>query len=63
MQHVTIQPREKQKMGHTSLKVSEQRTLNNLFTRTYMEEQLMVALAGRAAEELVSVQETLNPRP
>lgn len=52
---MTIQPREKQKVGHTSLKVSEERTLNNLFTRTYLEEQLQVALAGMAAEELVGV--------
>ncbi|KAK9816556.1 hypothetical protein WJX72_001883 [[Myrmecia] bisecta] len=51
--HVTIVPREKFPLGQTVLKVNEARQQTHLFTRRYLEEQLLTVLAGRAAEELV----------
>ncbi len=50
---VTIIPREKYPLGHTVVDINEGRELNKLFTRTYLEQQLLTTLAGRAAEELV----------
>ena len=44
--NVSILPREKYPMGQTVLKVDEQRELNRQFTRRYLEEQLLVVLAG-----------------
>jgi hypothetical protein len=46
LSQVTIVPREKYPMGHTVLKVNEQRELTNMFTRRYLEEQLLMVLAG-----------------
>ena len=43
---VTIVPREKYPLGQTVLKANEQRELTQLFTRRYLEEQLLTALAG-----------------
>ena len=43
---VTIMPREKYPLGQTVLKVNEQRELTHLFTRRYLEEQLLMVLAG-----------------
>ncbi|DBA94610.1 hypothetical protein WJX77_012597 [Trebouxia sp. C0004] len=62
---VTIKPREKYPLGQTVLRVNEQRELTKQFTRQYLEEQLLTALAGRAAEELVYGQDemsTINQR-
>ncbi|KAK9823015.1 hypothetical protein WJX81_007049 [Elliptochloris bilobata] len=50
---VTIVPREKYPLGQTVCKVNEQRERTRMFTRRYLEEQLLTVLAGRAAEELV----------
>lgn len=44
--HVTIKPREKYPLGQTVLRVNEQRELTKQFTRQYLEEQLLTALAG-----------------
>ena len=44
--HVTIVPREKFPLGHTVLKVNEQRELTYQFTRRYLQEQLLMVLAG-----------------
>ncbi|GAB4816210.1 hypothetical protein N2152v2_003256 [Parachlorella kessleri] len=49
---VTIVPREKYPLGQTVVKANEQRELTQLFTRRYLEEQLLTTLADRAAEEL-----------
>ncbi|CAG9461273.1 unnamed protein product [Pedinophyceae sp. YPF-701] len=49
----TIVPREKHPLGHTVLKICEQREATKLFTRRYLEEQLRMELAGRAAEEVL----------
>lgn len=45
---VTIVPREKFPLGQTVVKVNEQRERTNLFTRRYLEEQLLTVLAGTA---------------
>lgn len=50
---VTIAPREKFPLGQTVVKANEGRELTQVFTRRYLEEQLLTVLAGRAAEELV----------
>lgn len=50
---VTIQPREKFPLGQTVVKANEGRELTQVFTRRYLEEQLLTVLAGRAAEEVV----------
>ena len=56
--HVTIKPREKYPLGQTVLRVNEQRELTKQFTRQYLEEQLLTALAGmRTALQLYT------PRP
>jgi hypothetical protein len=47
--HVTIVPREKFPLGHTVLKVNEQRELTYQFTRRYLQEQLLMVLAGAFA--------------
>jgi len=41
-------PREKYPLGQTVLKVNEQRERTRLFTRRYLEEQLLTVLAGTA---------------
>jgi hypothetical protein len=52
--HVTIKPREKYPLGQTVLRVNEQRELTKQFTRQYLEEQLLTALAGmRTALQLL----------
>ncbi len=43
---VTIVPREKYPLGQTVLKVNEQRERTDMFSRRYLEEQLMTTLAG-----------------
>ncbi len=43
---VTIVPREKYPLGQTVLKVNEQRERTHMFSRRYLEEQLMTTLAG-----------------
>ncbi len=43
---VTIVPREKYPLGQTVLKVNEQRERTHMFSRRYLEEQLMTVLAG-----------------
>ncbi|CAL8467515.1 g7053 [Coccomyxa elongata] len=50
---VTIVPREKYPLGQTVLKVNEQRERTHMFSRRYLEEQLMTTLAGRAGEEIM----------
>lgn len=50
---VSIQPREKWPLGQTELKINEDRERTKQFTRRYLEEQLLVVLAGRAGEELL----------
>lgn len=45
---VTIIPREKWPLGQTVVKVNEQRERTNLFTREYLEQQLLTVLAGRS---------------
>lgn len=49
----TIVPREKHPLGQTVVKANEDRELTGLFTKRYLEQQLLTVLAGRAAEELV----------
>ncbi|KAL4447504.1 hypothetical protein ABPG75_004723 [Micractinium tetrahymenae] len=49
----TIVPREKHPLGQTVVKANEDRELTGLFTKRYLEEQLLTVLAGRAAEELI----------
>lgn len=44
---VTIVPREKYPLGQTVVKANEQRELTQLFTRRYLEEQLLTVLAGK----------------
>lgn len=46
---MTTVPREKYPLGQTVLKVNEQRERTRLFTRRYLEEQLLTVLAGAAA--------------
>ena len=53
--HVTIVPREKFPLGHTVLKVNEQRELTYQFTRRYLQEQLLMVLSGAS--------HTLDPNP
>ena len=43
-------PRDKFPLGQTVVKVNEQRELTNLFTRRYLEEQLLTVLAGDASD-------------
>lgn len=50
---VSIQPREKWPLGQTELKINEDREKTKQFTRRYLEEQLLVVLAGRAGEEML----------
>ena len=50
--HVTIVPREKFPLGQTVLKVNEERELTHLFTRRYLEEQLLMVLAGTCRQAL-----------
>ncbi|PRW60287.1 cell division isoform A [Chlorella sorokiniana] len=50
---VTIVPREKHPLGQTVVKANEARELTGLWTRRYLEQQLLTTLAGRAAEELI----------
>ncbi len=51
---MTIKPREKYPLGQTVLRVNEQRELTKQFTRQYLEEQLLTALAGmRTALQLL----------
>eukprot|EP01025_Chloroclados_australasicus_P056094 TRINITY_DN6893_c2_g1_i1.p2 TRINITY_DN6893_c2_g1~~TRINITY_DN6893_c2_g1_i1.p2 ORF type:complete len:362 (-),score=92.60 TRINITY_DN6893_c2_g1_i1:193-1194(-) len=50
---VSIVAREKNPMGMTVVKFNESRELTKLFTRTYLEQQLLVVLAGRAGEEII----------
>jgi hypothetical protein len=45
---VTIVPREKYPLGQTVLLVNEQRERTQLFSRRYLEEQLLTVLAGAA---------------
>lgn len=47
---VTIVPREKHPLGQTVVKANEDRELTGLFTRGYLEEQLLTVLAGRAGK-------------
>ncbi len=53
VQRVTVEPREKFPLGQTVVAAAEGRELTQLFTRRYLEEQLLTVLAGRAAEELI----------
>lgn len=41
-------PREKHPLGQTVVKANEHRELTGLFTRRYLEQQLLTLLAGRA---------------
>lgn len=60
---VTARPSEKAPLGQTVLKVNENRELAKLFTKRYLREQLLMVLAGRAAEDLLlGEQSTLNAR-
>ena len=43
-------PREKNPLGQTVLKANEDRELTGLYTRRYLEQQLLTVLAGRAGE-------------
>ncbi|KAL6769839.1 FTSHI2 [Auxenochlorella protothecoides x Auxenochlorella symbiontica] len=47
----TIVVRETYPLGHTVVENSEQRELTHVYTRRYLEEQMLLVLAGRAAEE------------
>jgi cell division protease FtsH len=53
VQYVTIVPREKHPMGHTVVLANEPRELTQVFTRRYLEEQMLTLLAPRAAEQAV----------
>lgn len=46
---MTTVPREKYPLGQTVTKVNEQRERTRLFTRRYLEEQLLTVLAGARA--------------
>ena len=48
---VTVVPREKYPLGHTTLAVNEPRALTRMWTRRYLREQLLVELAGEEEEE------------
>eukprot|EP00887_Chlorella_sp_A99_P003039 scaffold9.g3039.t1 len=48
---VTIVPREKYPLGQTVLRANEDREITGLYTRRYLQEQLLTVLAGRAAGE------------
>ena len=50
---MTIVPRDKFPLGQTVVKVNEQRELTNLFTRRYLEEQLLTVLAGDTPDALL----------
>ncbi|KAI3429278.1 hypothetical protein D9Q98_005374 [Chlorella vulgaris] len=50
---VTIVPREKNPLGQTVVKPDEGREMTGLWTRRYLEQQLLTVLSGRAAEELI----------
>ena len=58
--HVTIVPREKFPLGHTVLKVNEQRELTYQFTRRYLQEQLLMVLAGASQPLTVDVRLNLT---
>lgn len=47
---VTIVPREKHPLGQTVVKANEDRELTGLYTKRYLEEQLLTLLAGRAGQ-------------
>ncbi|EFN59574.1 hypothetical protein CHLNCDRAFT_132927 [Chlorella variabilis] len=49
----TIVPREKNPLGQTVVKANEGREMTGLWTRRYLEQQLLTVLSGRAAEELL----------
>ena len=49
---VTVVPREKYPLGQTVCKVNEQRERTRLFTRRYLEEQLLTVLAGARPAQL-----------
>jgi len=51
--YVTISPSNKSPIGRTVLKPNVARYTTGMWTKRYLEEQLLVALAGRAAEEVV----------
>ena len=48
-------PREKYPLGQTVCKVNEQRERTRLFTRRYLEEQLLTVLAGARPAQAVRV--------
>ena len=45
-QQVTTVPRERNPLGQTVVKIDEDRERNNLYSRQYLEQQLMTVLAG-----------------
>jgi cell division protease FtsH len=57
---VTIVPRSSGAGGFTSFIPNESRNVNGLYTRDYLEAQLAVLLAGRAAEALVLGEDTIS---
>ncbi len=44
----TIVPREKNPLGQTVVKANEGREMTGLWTRRYLEQQLLTVLSGRA---------------
>jgi len=46
--YCSIEPREKNPLGQTVCKPDEGRQLTGLFTRRYLEQQMLTVLAGRA---------------
>ena len=57
---VTVLPRERSPLGHTVLRLNEEREDSKLFTRRYLEAQVKMELAGRAAEEILLGVEELS---
>ncbi|GLI63674.1 hypothetical protein VaNZ11_006712 [Volvox africanus] len=58
--YITIQPSLRSPLGRTVLKPHVGRYTTGVWTYRYLREQLLVALAGRAAEELVMGREELS---
>ncbi|KAF5833193.1 hypothetical protein DUNSADRAFT_10543 [Dunaliella salina] len=60
--YVTVTPSAKSPIGRTVLKPNIGRYTTGMWTKRYLREQLLMALAGRAGEELVFGSEELPSR-
>ena len=55
---VTVVPRERWPLGQTVVRSNEARVLSNLYTRRYLEQQLLTVLAG--AQSVATVAPALS---